>query len=129
VTPGAAQTVLQNGPAGDQPGIYYDLQIGDIVLIEQICYGVLTNQDSCDFELGYTDQPGGGGTFTPMTMQFGQATGNPRTGKTIEERPIPVALPLKYSDGIRSITIRVDANDASAQVRCGWSGCILKETI
>lgn len=128
MTPGAASTVLQNGPAGDQPGIYYDLQDGDIVFVEQMCYGVLTNQDSCDFELGWTDGVAASGTFTPLTLQFGMATGNPREGKTTQQREVPVPLPLRYSDGVRSITMRVDANDAACQVRCGWSAYVQKET-
>jgi hypothetical protein len=127
VVPGAAVKVLQNGPAANQPGIYYDLQIGDVVFVKQICYGVLSNQDSCDFDLGYTDGPAGSGTFTSLTMKFGQVTGNPKEGKLVEERPIAVPLAARYSDGARSITIRVDANDAAAEVRCGWTAYIEKE--
>lgn len=127
VIPGAASLVLQNGPAGDQPGIYYDLQDNDIVLIRQVCFGVLTISDSCDFELGWTDGPVASGTFTPVSLKYGYSTGVELVGRIIEQRELTVPLPLRYSDGVRSITVRVDANDATCEIRCGWAGYVQKE--
>lgn len=101
-------TVLTNGPAGDQPGIYYNLQNGDIVWITQICYGLTTVSDSCTYELGYTDQAGAAGTFTPITVERHIATAVNVLGRQDEDLTITPPLgPLRYSDGIRSITFRV----------------------
>ena len=81
MVPGALQTVLTNGPAGDQPGIYYNLGTKDSVWITQISYGVLSTSDDCEFEFGSTDAANGGGTFTPRTCGRHAATGAANQGK------------------------------------------------
>ena len=115
--------MLTDGPAGDQPGVYYNLSPGEQVFVTQICYGVLTASDSCTFELGTTDQANGAGTFTPRTLERHVATGTAATGKLDQDLDIRPALgPLRYSDGIRSVTFRVNANDAGCTINAGWHG-------
>jgi len=128
ITPGAAQTVLTNGPAGDQPGIYYNIQEGRQVALTMFCFGVNTLNDDCDFELGYTSGANGGGTFTPLTPQFNVTTGAAREGRATFDKLITPPLVAKYSDGVRSITSRVDANDAGCQITVAWHGWVENET-
>jgi len=129
VTPGAAQTVLVNGPAaGGQPGVYYNLASGQQVLIREICFGVNTVNDDCYFELGHTDGTNGTGTFRPITSRFHVATGAAREGRATIDRDMSPPPCLKYSGGVRSITFRVDANDAGCQITAAWHGWTESET-
>lgn len=120
--PGAAQIVLTNGPAGDQPGIYYNLAAGEVVYVTLLCFGVITASDDCVFEFGYTDQPNGAGTFRPVTPEFFVRTGNAPNGRSTFEKRIEPFLPLRYADGVRSLTFRVDANDAAVTITVAYHG-------
>lgn len=122
MTPGAAQTVLTNGPAGDQPGIYYNIPSGERVLVRTLCVGVITASDSCYFEFGHTDAVNGGGTFTPISPRFYVRTGAAPTGRSTYDKPMSPPPCIKYSSGARSITLRVEANDANCQVSIAWNG-------
>ena len=122
MVPGAAQIVLTNGPGGDQPGIYYNLSPGEVVYITCIYWAVISVSDNCFFEFGTTDAANGAGTFTPRTASFYIGTGNTVTARTDVQRDIRPPLPLRYADGIRSLTFRVDANDATCVVQCGYQG-------
>ena len=123
MTPGAAQTVLTNGPAaGGQPGIYYNVPAGTRVLMRMFCFGIITVSDDCYFELGYTTGANGTGTFVPITKQFYIRTGAAPEGRASFDRILTPPPCIKYSSGARSITVRVDANDANAQINVGWNG-------
>ena len=120
--PGASETVLTDGPAGDQPGIYYNLAEGETVYITQFVYGITTVSDDCAFELGFTDAVNGGGTFQPFTPHRHVFTPAARSG--FQDADIQISPPRRvaYADGARSITFRVDANDAACEITCGWHG-------
>ena len=120
--------MLTDAPAGDQPGIYYNLSSGKQVFITQFCYGLTTASDSCTFELGTTSAANGGGTFTPITVERHLATGATATGRLDQDFTITPPLgPLKYSDGVRSITVRVNANDSGATINTAWHGWVEDE--
>ena len=120
--------MLTDAPAGDQPGIYYNLSSGEQVFVSQFCYGVLTASDSCTFEIVSTDAANGGGNVTARTLERHIATGATNTGKLDQDLDIiPPLGPLKYSAGIRSITVRVNANDAAATINVGWHGWVEDE--
>ena len=121
--PGDAQVVLTDGPEGDQPGIYYNLQPGEIVLVKSICLEVLTASDTVEFELGSTDQANGAGTYHPLIPPLYSSSGVGVVGFAGSQRFMaPPHGVVKYADGARSITIRVDANDNNAKITCSWYG-------
>lgn len=121
--PGATLVVLTDGPAaGGQPGIYYNLSPGRRVLVTGMDVDVGTEADNCHFELGYTDAANGAGNFTPVTGHRHIHTAAGRSGFTGYEVQFETAIPIRYSDGARSITFRVNANDASCEVTPEWAG-------
>lgn len=128
MTPGASQTVLTNGPAGDQPGVYLNLASGQQVLLREMCFGVNTASDSCYYELGVTSAANGGGTFTPITPRFYIRTGAAPTGRSTYDKAMNPPPCLKYSDGVRSITYRVEANDANCEITAAFHGWLEDET-
>jgi hypothetical protein len=117
---------LTDGPLGDQPGIYYNLVEGDEVYISHLCYGLTTASDSCTYELVRTTAVNGAGTVTAVSLERHIATGTGPRGRQDEDLIIsPVLGPFRYADGIRSITMRVNANDADASINVAWHGFII----
>lgn len=128
MTPGASQVVLTNGPQADQPGIVYNLSPGQQIVISMFCFGVNTVNDDCDFEFGCTDTRNGEGAFTPCTPRFHVATGAAREGRATYDRVPATPIVLKYSNGVRCVTMRVDANDAGCEITAAYNGWFENET-
>ena len=125
ITPGAVETVLTTAPAPPQPGIYYNLAAGDIVMVTQMCVELWTVSDSLAWELGYTTGVAGTGTFYPVTPKFIYKTGAAATGFDGVQIAITPPGPVRYSAGARSITFRVTANDAAAEITITWHGYVV----
>jgi len=111
--PGAALVVLTD------EALIWRLRPGTVVFVTQYCYAVETASDDCQFEFGYIDS---GGTFQPRGPHKHVYTGASNQGRTAYDQDIKPAMRLAYADGVRTITFRVDANDASCQVTVGWHG-------
>lgn len=120
-TPGADLVVLTDAT------LYYNIPEGRQVLIYQIYAGIQTVSDSCHFEIVSCTAVAGGGTPTAVTGHYHIFTGANLVGTEDKEREFTPPIIVKYSDGARSISIRVDANDASAEVSCGWMGIVEDE--
>jgi hypothetical protein len=119
----AAPTTLANGPVGDQPGVYYNLEPNTRVFITQFVFGVQTVNDNCYFELGWVDGANALGTFTPISSFRYVFTGGAIAGYTSQgEDFVPPIGPLNYGDGVRSITVRVSPNDITCQIMAAWRG-------
>ena len=98
------------------------------MFVSQFCYGITTASDSCTFEIVTTDAANGGGTATARTLERHLATGTTPNGRLDQDLTIdPPMGPLKYSNGIRSITIRVEANDSGCTINTGWHGWVEDE--
>ena len=63
-----------------------------------------------------------------ITRHFEIVTGTAASGRTSASHQFNPPLCVNYSSGARSITIRVDANDASCVISTGWHGWVEKET-
>ena len=114
--------MLTDAPAGNQPGIYYNLRQGDIVFVTQYRVDLTTFSDDVTWELGYTDQPNGAGTFAPATCEYHQQTGVGANGITPDYFVINPPLRITYAMGARSITFRAQTNDAGATITAAWHG-------
>lgn len=118
---------MSDGPSGDQPGIYYNLRENEMVFISQYRCGLTTLSDSVVFELGFTNAINGGGTFRPATCEYHLATGAVVNGIVPPYFVIDPPLCLRYSQGVRSITMRVQANDAGATITVAYHGWVENE--
>jgi len=120
--PGATGNVV-----GTDAGLIYNLDRDEQVIITSWYYGMNTFDDCCQFQLGYTDQADGAGTFTAVlgaravdsdtTYSFGCRS-------TVEHLNPPIRV--RYSDGARCITIQINVNDTLATVDVGWAGILEK---
>lgn len=114
--PGADQTVLTNAT------LVYNIPEGKMFFIAGAIYAVTTASDSCVFDLGYTSAVDGAGDFTAVIHSLKDVTGTARTGSCTHHEAFRLPICLRYSDGVRSITWRVDANDAIAEIMVGFYG-------
>jgi len=121
ITPGAALIVLTNA------GLFYNLGAGEIVMITQFCMELTTLNDNVRYEIGYTAAPNGGGAFSALSparyVRTGNAWGSSFLGMTTDVYP---PARVRYSDGARSITMRVNCNDAAAVITPAWHGYIIQ---
>jgi len=116
VAPGGGVSVLT------QPGVVYNLAPGQKVRVIDVHFGVLTVSDNCHFELGWTTGANGAGTFTPLTAHRHVYTGATVTGRTDHHDELQPPQHACYSDGARSVTFRVNPNDAGCTITCEWGG-------
>ena len=116
ITPGANLVVLT------QPTVVHNLVEGQRVMVRALHFGVLTVSDNCHFEVGWTTGPNGTGTFHPLTAHRHIYTGASVTGRVDHHDDLAPPVCIRYSDGARSVTYRVDANDANCQILCEWAG-------
>jgi len=121
-TPGDALVVLTDAT------LYYDIPAGKRVLITHVSYGLITVSDDCHFELVSCSAVAGGGTPTAITFHMEAATGDRKSDKSIQRSDFDPPICVNYSSGARSITLRVNANDAAAVITCGWHGWVEDET-
>lgn len=121
--PGSASaTVLTNA------SIVHDMVVGTQAVAVKVNWGVTTLNDSCVFEVGWCTAVTGGGTFTPICRGRHFATGTARDGRSTAHEMLVLPRIVKYSDGARSITMRVTANDTSTDITCAWHGWVESET-
>jgi hypothetical protein len=115
--PGAAETILTDA------GLVLNLVAGRVYKISQICMELTTASDEVVFELGYTDEPNGAGTFTPVGPKEVYATGVGFTGFSGVTLTYTPAIPFVYEENVKeSVTLRVDCNDAGATITPGFHG-------
>lgn len=121
--PGAGVKIL------DDTNLIYNLQEGKQIVICGWAYGVITNSDDSHFCIGYTDQPDAAGTFTAVTHCFYAGTGAANDSVRMYNVQCGVPIVLKYSEGVRCITIRTEANDANCEITVGWWGWTEEEAL
>jgi len=104
--------------------LVYNVRVKTRVVIAMMCAGLNTISDQIDFQLGYTDAADGAGNFIPATplKRYAAAANKERSLDYDVTFAVPVVL--KYADNVRSITMRVQANDAAAEVDLSWQGWV-----
>lgn len=107
--------------------IVHNLKDGERVYIDKMVWGMTTANDLAHFELGYTDQPSGAGTFTPLTGHRHIVTPVPSAGFQDQSEDFVNLRQVSYSGGARCITFRITTNDADANISAEWYGWREKE--
>lgn len=112
---GAAE-VITNGL------IFYNLPAGRRILVAELVLGLHTLSDSIHVDIGRTTAVNGGGAYTALSPQYDIHTGNVQAAPTSVQFTFYPLLMCEYSAGTRSITLRVTANDVSAELSLAWAG-------
>jgi hypothetical protein len=123
-TPGAALVVLTEALFA---GVSHNILEGQIAVVTQIHYGIHTLNDNCHFEIGWTDAVDGGGAFTVLVPMFDYHTAAAQSGAITQGETFFPPPAVWYRDGARSITFRVDANDAGCEIVAHWHGFYITE--
>lgn len=112
VTPGVAQTILTNA------SLVVNIPSGRMFMLSQLCMGVLTTNDDCSFEVVGMDAADGAGNVVFAGPAFRIVVGNVNLqGLQTETWHVTPPVAFRHSDGFRSVTFRVDANDAGCQIQ------------
>jgi hypothetical protein len=107
--------------------LVYNVRQGERVMIATMTYALATINDAVHIEVGYTDQPNGAGSFTSLTAHRHITTGGAIAGFSTQAEVFACPRVASYRMGARSVTFRVTANDALAEVGLEWTGWIEKE--
>lgn len=108
--------------------LYENIPEGFQIVIAKMHYDLETVSDDVSFEVVSTDAAQGGGTPTALCGHAHIFTGTANEPASSRDRLFVPPMVVKYSGGARSVTMRINANDSSAVVSCGWMGWIEKET-
>lgn len=104
------------------PDLVYDITEGTQVFITQFDVGVYTVNDDCYFTLVACTETDGGGTQTAVTSDLHVYSGAALAGTEWAHRTFDPPIRVRYSDGYRSISVLMDANDGACTVSAEWQG-------
>jgi len=121
ITPGAADIVLTN------IGLYYNVPAGRQVIITGFSVYLGTVSDDCHFNLVSCTAVAGGGAATDISCHQHITTGAAIAGFLSHKFVFTTPIRIRYSDGARSISMRVHANDAAAEITVSWGGFVMDE--
>lgn len=108
-------------------GLVLNLADGDQALVTSMHFDLTTVSDSCHFNLVTTNAADGAGDANEVCGHVHLVQGAALANIASKERPFDPPLCFKYSDGVRSITMRINTNDNAAVVSCGFNCWIEKE--
>lgn len=114
-------TVLTDGLSGEGPGIYYNIEPRTQVFGSMVAFQLTSSNDWMRIEYGFTDQPNGAGNFTPITPIYRVQTGPHGISYPHLQLVLP-PFPISRRTGARSVTARVQTNNAGARVMVSWLG-------
>ena len=114
--PGSSETVLTDAT------LYFNIPEGAQVFIRKAWVLLNTLSDTCCVNLVSCDAVAGGGTATDIDGCMRIHSSASLYGSEHYERDYRVPLVVRYSSGARSVSVKANANDASAEIDCGWNG-------
>lgn len=115
ITPGDAVSIL------GQESICHNLAEGEQVFVTQATFDLETVSKDVHFDIVACTAADGGGDATALCGHCHIFTGATISGAESKEREFMPPIRARYSDGVRSITMRVDA-EAATTLSCGWMG-------
>ncbi len=119
--PGVGLTVLTDA------GLVLNIPEGYLYVVTSHEISIHTLSDDCLFQFGCCDAINGGGVFHadghPDYLKSGAAQAVLVTQSHLYIPP----LVIRYSEGSRSVTFQVTANDAACAISCGFDGFFMQE--
>lgn len=107
--------------------IYYDLPAGKQVVIARAFFGCHTSGEEITCYPVSCSEKAGGGNATQVARHNHDFVGAGKSGRGSEMNDHNPPIVVKYSDGVRSVSMAVKATDAATVVCFGWSGWVEDE--
>lgn len=107
--------------------IYYNIPEGHQVLVANMSLGLDTTNDIAHAYVVGCTAVAGGGDATQLCHHQHYVTGASKEGRSEHDHSIDPPLCVKYSDGYRSVSLALAANDQNADVLVGWRGWVEDE--
>lgn len=108
-------------------GIYYNIPEGKQVIIANMVMGLDTTNDTVHAYFVGCTAVAGGGDATQLSNHQHYVTGAAKEGRSEHDHPVDPQICVKYSDGYRSVSLALAANDQSADMLVGWDGWVEDE--
>ena len=102
--------------------IYYDIPAGKQVIVTRLVLGLDTINDVAHAYVAGCAAITGGGNATQLCPHSHFVTGAAKEGRSEATRVFDPPICIKYSDGYRSVSLALAANDTNADVLVGWQG-------
>lgn len=107
--------------------IYYNIPAGKQVVIIRISVGLDTADDDGHLYVAGCSSVAGGGNATQLGHHIHYYSGSKKDGRGEHDHDFSPSLVIKYSDGYRSISLALAANDVDADLLVSWSGWVEDE--
>ena len=121
VTPGATEVVLVN------PSLVYNIPADSQVMITRLYIGLLTPSDNVHANLVGCSAVDGGGTATDLCGHEHIYSSGNLAGTENAAHEFRPPIRVRNTD-YASISVRVDCNDATAEMSASWCGFVETET-
>ncbi len=108
--------------------IYYNIPEGAQVVVTSLDVGLDTISDEAHAVVVGCAAVAGGGDDTEITHHAHIATDDKKTGRLEVTHDFNPPLVIKYSDGYRSVSLAMAANDTDADVLVAWHGWVERES-
>ena len=107
--------------------IYFDIPVGKQVIITGIDIGLDTTNDVAHAYVAGCAATAGGGNSTQLSHHNHLVTGAAKEGRSEYNFSFDPLLCVKYSDGYRSVSLALAANDQNADILVAWHGWVEDE--
>ncbi len=107
--------------------IYYNIPAGKQVVVSRMSVGLDTTDDDGHMYIAGCSAVAGGGDATQLGHHIHYYSGSKKDGRGEHDHDFSPPLVVKYSDGHRSISLALAANDTDADLLVSWSGWVEDE--
>ncbi len=107
--------------------LYYDLPEGYQVMVTALVVGLDTINDEVHAYVAGCAAIAGGGDDTQLSHHIHYVTAVGKAGRSEVKHVFDPPLCVKYSDGYRSVSVAIAANDTDADVLVAWHGWVERE--
>ncbi len=107
--------------------IYYDIPEGHQVMVTILAIGLDTVNDEAHAYVAGCAAIAGGGVSTQLSHHMHFVTAVGKSGRSPVNHEFYPPLCVKYSDGYRSVSLALAANDVNADILVAWHGWLERE--
>ena len=105
--------------------LYKNIGVNETLFITAFHFNLETVSDDCCFSLVKCAEVAGGGAAVDIAGCAHIFTGGTMATGTAKERPFNPPLRVPYAAAAKSVSVKINSNDASAVISCGFHGYLV----